>query len=193
MNFLAHIYLSREHDEIKIGNFMADVLKGNSYLTHSDNIQKGVELHRAIDYFSDNHPVFRQTKHRLHPIYGHYSGVITDMYYDYCLAKNFADYHPQPLEDYVQAFYILLQTHWELLPDKIQRMSRHMIANNWLVSYKTLEGMQTIFYQMDYRSKFKSNMKNATQELSLWEAEINAEFKLFFKDILAYTKDFLDE
>lgn len=193
MNFLAHIYLSGEHNDIKIGNFMADVLKGNSYLDYPKDIQKGVELHRAIDYFSDNHLIFRQTKQRLHSNYGHYSGVITDMYYDYCLAKNFSNYHPLTLEVFAQQFYDLLQKKWDILPDKIQRMSRYMIENNWLVMYQSIDGMKTILYQMDYRSVFKSNMQFAYKDLIKWETDIEAEFKLFFEDIKTHVKSYLNE
>ena len=36
MNFLAHIYLSGENENIKIGNFIADAVKGKS----TKNIQQ---------------------------------------------------------------------------------------------------------------------------------------------------------
>ena len=83
MNFLAHIYLSGDNDLIKIGNFMADGVRGNDYLDFPEEIQKGIILHRAIDTFTDAHPIFRKSKHRLHEKYGHYSGVIIDILYDH--------------------------------------------------------------------------------------------------------------
>ena len=169
MNFLAHIYLSGNDTFCIIGNFMADVVRGNQYLQYPEQIQKGILLHRFIDFYTDQHPVFRQTKHRLHENYGHYSGVITDMYYDYFLAKNWGKFHQDSIEIYANNFYQLLQEHRDLLPDKIQRMSKHMIADNWLVSYQSIQGMQRILYQMDYRTGFKSKMQFATKELQIWE------------------------
>ena len=79
MNFLAHIYLSGDDDLIKIGNFMADGIRGLDYLDYPPKVQKGILLHRAIDTFTDAHPIFRKSKHRLHEKYGHYSGVIIDI------------------------------------------------------------------------------------------------------------------
>jgi acyl carrier protein phosphodiesterase len=76
MNFLAHIYLSGNNDLLKIGNFMADSIRGNSYLAYPNEVQKGILLHRYIDTFTDAHPIYRKSKHRLHEKYGHYSGVI---------------------------------------------------------------------------------------------------------------------
>lgn len=183
MNFLAHIYLSGNDTFRILGNFMADVVRGNQYMQYPEQIQKGILLHRFIDFYTDQHPVFRQTKHRLHEGYGHYSGVITDMYYDHFLAKNWSKFHQDSLEIYANNFYQLLQEHQDLLPDKIQRMSRHMIADNWLVNYQSIQGMQLILYQMDYRTGFKSKMQFATKELQLWETEMEQEFFHFFQDL----------
>ena len=71
---------------------MADSVKGNHYLYFEKEIQKGVLLHRFIDSFTDFHPTYRKSKHRLHTKYGHYSGVIMDIFYDHFLAKNWTKY-----------------------------------------------------------------------------------------------------
>jgi acyl carrier protein phosphodiesterase len=92
MNFLAHIYLSGDNDLLKIGNFMADSIRGNQYLQYPDEIKKGILLHRFIDTFTDAHLIYRKSKHRLHEKYGHYSGVIMDIVYDHFLAKNWNHY-----------------------------------------------------------------------------------------------------
>ena len=91
MNFLAHIYLSGNNDLIKIGNFMADGIRGNDYLKFPDDVKKGILLHRQIDTFTDLNPIYRKSKHRLHAKYGHYSGVIMDILYDHYLAKNWSN------------------------------------------------------------------------------------------------------
>lgn len=80
MNFLAHIYLSAEIDELKIGNFIADSVKGKAYLKFPEMIQNGIILHRGIDSFTDGHPIVRKSTHRLFPFYSHYSGVIVDIF-----------------------------------------------------------------------------------------------------------------
>lgn len=183
MNFLAHIYLSGDNDYIKIGNFMADGIKGDNYNNYPNAIKKGILLHRAIDSFTDMHPIFRKSKHRLHEKYGHYSGVIMDIFYDHFLAKNWHLYCKTPLEIYVNNFYDLLQTHFNILTVRIQKMYPNMIQQNWLLSYASIEGISTILYQMDYRTKFQSKMQYAVEELKLFYTDFEEEFILFFEDI----------
>ena len=62
MNYLAHIYLSGENQRIQLGNFMGDGIRGKDYLHFHEDIQLGVLLHRAIDSYTDMHPVFRKSK-----------------------------------------------------------------------------------------------------------------------------------
>ncbi len=122
MNFLAHLYLSPENTEIMIGNFIADHIRGNKFSHYSEAIQKGIYLHRAIDSFTDAHEIVRTSKRRLHERYGHYDGVIIDIFYDHFLAKNWADYSQIPFEIFTQSIYTLLNNKKQMLPEKTQEL-----------------------------------------------------------------------
>lgn len=189
MNFLAHIYLSGDNDLLKIGNFMADSIRGNSYLDYPDELRKGILLHRSIDSFTDAHPIYRKSKHRLHEKYGHYSGVIMDIVYDHFLAKNWKTYSDVSLENYAAAFYKLLQDQYELLTEKTQKMIPYMIGKNWLVSYASLEGLEMILFQMDYRTKHRANMQEAIAEVIQYYKEFEEEFMLFFEELQNHCKE----
>ncbi|VXB65497.1 ACP phosphodiesterase [Flavobacterium sp. 9AF] len=183
MNFLAHIYLSGDNDLIKIGNFMADGIKGDDYKNYSTDLRKGILLHRAIDSYTDSHPIFRKSKHRLHEHYGHYSGVIMDIFYDHFLAKNWSLYSDIPLSQYVFNFYKLLENNFDILTLRIQKMFPSMVKENWLVSYADIYGLNKILYQMDYRTQFQSKMQYATNELREYYEDFESEFFIFFEDI----------
>ena len=189
MNFLAHIYLSGDNDLLKIGNFMADSIRGNSYENYPEEIKKGILLHRSIDSFTDMHPVYRQSKHRLHEKYGHYSGVIMDIFYDHFLAKNWANYSNKKLEEYADEFYQLLRDNYDLLTAKIQGMMPYMIARNWLVSYASISGLEMILFQMDHRTKNRVAMHEAIVELQEFYLEFEAEFTLFFEELQQHCKN----
>lgn len=193
MNYLAHIYLSGTNDLLKIGNFMADSIRGHHYLDYPDELRKGILLHRYIDTFTDAHPIYRKSKHRLHEKYGHYSGVIMDIVYDHYLAKNWASYSDVPLEKYAAIFYKLLLDNYDILTEKTQKIIPYMIARNWLVAYATLEGLETILFQMDYRTKHRANMQEAIVEIQLFNKEFEEEFTLFFEELKNHCEEKLIE
>ncbi len=193
MNFLAHIYLSGDDEGITIGNFIADGIKGKKYKNYPAKIQKGILLHRAIDSYTDSHPTVKQSTKRLHKNYGHYSGVIVDILYDHFLAKNWKQYHTMPLDEYIQDFYELLRTNFEVLPLRIQRMMPYMISDNWLLSYATIQGISKILTQMNVRTKGISKMNFAVLELEEYYTEFEQEFTDFFDELIAYSKNKLSE
>ena len=189
MNFLAHIYLSGDNDLIKIGNFMADGIRGKQYENYPLEIQKGIILHRAIDTFTDAHPIFRQSTKRLHNNYHHYAGVIVDILYDHFLAKNWNKYSDEKLEDFVEQFYKSLHDNNNVLSERAIRIMPILIEENWLVSYQTIEGIKHILTQMDRRTKNQSKMQFATQELLEFYSEFEDEFTQFFNELILFSND----
>lgn len=189
MNFLAHIFLSNNDNQITIGNFIADGIRGKRYKKYPINIQKGILLHRQIDTFTDAHPTVRMSTKRLHRNYGHYSGVIVDILYDHFLAKNWTQYSHIPLPDYIENFYDLLEDNFETLPVRIQKMMPHMIADNWLLSYAKIEGIQKVLDGMNRRTKNRSGMNTATVELQEFYTEFEEEFTSFFEELRAFSEE----
>jgi acyl carrier protein phosphodiesterase len=188
MNFLAHIYLSGDNDELKIGNFVADGIHGKPH-DFPLGVQKGIVLHRAIDSYTDAHPIFRQGTKRLHAAYHHYAGVIMDIFYDHFLAKNWANYSAIPLEDYAAGFYKLLDDNYDILPERSKGMIPHMTKYNWLVTYADIEGIARTLTQMDQRTKNASNMRFSVKELVEYYEMFEAEFTQFFEEIQAFVKE----
>ncbi len=193
MNFLAHIYLSGEDDRITIGNFIADKIHGKTYKKYPIDIQKGILLHREIDTFTDAHPIVRQSTKRLHINYGHYSSVIVDILYDHFLAKNWKAYSTIPLKDFTVSFYNLLEESYEILPLRIKNLMPFMIADNWLLNYSKIEGVQQVLDGMNRRTKYKSKMNEATKELKIHYNEFEEEFTLFFDELITFSKNKLIE
>lgn len=187
MNFLAHIYLSGDNDLIKIGNFMADGIHGKQFDIFPMGIQKGIILHRAIDTFTDAHPVFRQSTKRLHANYHHYSGIIVDIFYDHFLAKNWNSYSNESLEDYSERFYQSLRDNFDDLTPKTQKMMPYLIAHNWLLSYQSIDGIESVLTKMDTRMKHESNMRFSIAELKTFYSEFESEFTTFFEDLIVHS------
>ena len=186
MNFLAHIYLSGNNKDLILGNFIADSIKGRKYLQYPPEIQKGILLHRQIDTYTDSHPLVRASASKLHKNYSHYSGVIVDIFYDHFLASHWNEYSEVPLEKFVADFYILLQNNFDLLPAPVQRFLPYMVADNWLLSYGSIEGIGRILYQMNIRTKNIVQMDCAVDDLKEHYSEFKQEFNEFFPQLQDY-------
>lgn len=193
MNFLAHIYLSGNNPCVIIGNFMADSIKGLQYKAYDKNIQKGILLHRQIDTRTDAHPNFKSSTKRLHANYGHYSGIIVDIFYDHFLAKNWNDYSSQSLSEFADINYRLFQKNFKRLTPQIQYMLPHMVQNNWLYNYQFINGISDTLNGMNRRTNGKSGMHQAMRELMAYYDAFESDFKLVFKDLMLVSKDFILE
>lgn len=193
MNYLAHIYLSGDNDLVTVGNFIADGIKGKNYKKYPRDLQIGILLHRNIDTYTDAHKTVRISTKRLHENYGHYSGVIVDILYDHFLAKNWSTYSDIPLADYVDTFYDSLEDNYSVLPSRIQKMMPYMVSDNWLLSYASIEGIARVLEGMNRRTKNRSGMDKAVNELEFFYKEFETEFSSFFDELIIFSKEKLKE
>ena len=171
-----------------IGNFIADSIRGKEYRQFPIGVQRGILLHRAIDTFTDHHPTTRKSSKRLHDKYSHYSRVIVDIFYDHFLARNWAMYHQAPLPEYVDAFYDLLESRFEILPPAVQKMMPYMIADNWLVSYSHMDGIARVLQGMNRRTRNRSGMDRAIEDLWLHYDKFETEFQSFFEELVIFSR-----
>ena len=192
MNFLAHLYLSGDNPNIKIGNFIGDFVKGKNLSDRFEaEIVKGIGLHREIDWFTDNHPVVKQSKDRLRPKYRHYSGVIVDVFYDHFLAKNWNQYSNHLLQDFAQACYATIQHYEIILPEEVKYMMPYMIKGNWLVNYSNLEGIQRALSGMARRTRFESKMEESVTDLQENYEDFKKEFESFFPNLIKNSENWI--
>lgn len=191
MNFLAHLYLSDNDEQLMIGNFIADSVKGSAFKNFPVQIQTGILLHRAIDFYSDNHSVFGKSAKRLRPKYKKYAGVVVDIFYDHFLAKNWKDYSEKPLKEFTGEVHSLMLKNSFYIPAKSLMFLKYAIRTNRLVSYATIQGIDEVLYGMSRRTKFNSNMELATAELKEFYPEFENEFRIFFEDARMFVSEWL--
>lgn len=193
MNYLAHIYLSEDQEMIRIGNFMADHIKGSKYKVYPTEVQKGILLHRKIDWFTDLDETARKSKRRLHDRYGLYRGIIIDIFYDHFLAANFSEYSEMALNDYASVFYSSLQANEELLPEQVRHMTEYMIRNDWLTSYAETEGIRQVLVGMNRRTDGRGKMDMAIEDLLEHYDDFELDFRHFFKKLRTFSSQNLQE
>ena len=192
MNFLAHAYLSFGQEEILVGNFIADFVRGKDIEKYPKKVQLGIQLHRAIDTYTYSHPLVKQVQSFLIPRFGHYSRVISDVFFDYFLAKNWNNYSDTPLEQFSLDSYRILSLYPQELPETFCRMFHWMRTQNWLYAYREPVGIQAALDGLSRRARFDSKMNESTQVLWEKEEEIEALFFVFFQDLETFAQATLD-
>ena len=188
MNFLAHAYLSFGQEEILVGNFIADFVRGKEIEKYPKKVQIGIQLHRAIDTYTDSHHLVKQVQSFLIPRFGHYSRVISDVFFDYFLAKNWNNYSDTVLEQFSLDSYGILSSYPQELPEAFCRMFHWMRTQNWLYAYREPVGIQAALDGLSRRARFDSKMNESTQVLWEKEEEIEALFFVFFQDLETFAQ-----
>jgi acyl carrier protein phosphodiesterase len=92
MNWLAHILLSEPNVENRLGNLLGDLVKGKDLDGLNCDLRRGVSRHYAIDRFTDSHPIIKISKSRIDKEYSKFAGILIDIFYDYLLVKNWANF-----------------------------------------------------------------------------------------------------
>jgi acyl carrier protein phosphodiesterase len=191
LNYLAHVFLSGSDEQLLVGNFIADAVKGKQAALYPQGIARGIRLHRLIDSYTDTHPVVAETKARLRPRYRKYAPVVADLYFDHFLASRFEEYATESLESYTARVYTLINRHFELLPERVQHFFPYMMKQNWLLSYAQVTGIGQALGGLSRRTSFVSGMETAGEELLENYSLYNRDFSLFFPELKAYVEEVL--
>ncbi|GAB4536332.1 MAG: hypothetical protein Tsb0014_24030 [Pleurocapsa sp.] len=79
MNWLAHLFLSQPQVEARLGNILADLVKGKEQPTLNSRFYRGIKCHLLIDSFADRHLIIKRSKQRIIAQYKRYSGLLVDI------------------------------------------------------------------------------------------------------------------
>jgi len=192
MNFLAHLLLAAppaapDYLGRLTGQFIADSVPGRRLEAYPAAVQAGIRAHRAIDTFTDQHPVVRRSTARLREAgTGKYAGVVSDVFMDHFLARNFSEFAGEGLAGFTQRVYADLASQEALFPAPVQRFFPHLVQHNWLLHYAGLEGIGRALLGLSRRAAPGSGMDTATEELAHHYAAYEADFREFFPELQAY-------
>ena len=184
MNYLAHVYLSRENIDLAIGNFIADNIKGNNYKKFNINWQKGILLHRFIDSYTDSHYIFREHSKLFFDSHRHYSRVLIDIFYDHFLAKNWKKYSHISLENFEFDFCKSLAKNLNKFPNEMSNKIRFFICQKWFTKYSSIKGLIYILEKMDNKTQYESKFVTSIEKFISFAPEMESQFFIFFEDMI---------
>jgi acyl carrier protein phosphodiesterase len=192
MNYLAHAYLSFNEPGILTGNMISDFVKGKKKFDFSLVIQRGIALHRAIDEFTDFHPVTQQAKSYFKKDYRLYAGAFIDVVYDHFLANDknqFID--EKELDSFCQSTYLNLQNNCTGLPEKFLQMLPYMQQQNWLFHYSHRAGIEKSFVGLVRRAAYLSESDIAFSIFNTHYHELENCYQLFFPELKVFAAQYV--
>ncbi len=188
MNFLAHLYLSGDDEKLITGNFIADHVKGKNYLKYPEKIAEGIILHRKIDSFTDEHPLFREVKKLFRSEFGLYSGVVTDLIFDHFLAARWENYHQLTLRQFAKKVHAVLLANIFHLPSRVQGFLPAIIKSRRLESYAQVSGIRQSMDIMSRHTTLPSKAEIATEIMVENYDFIGIHFSDFMEELILFTE-----
>ena len=194
MNYLAHAYLSFNEPEILAGNMISDFVKGKKKFDYSLTIQQGIALHRAIDQFTDFHPVTQEAKSYFKKDYRLYSGAFVDVVFDHFLANDKNEFsNDKELDSFCQSTYHNLQNNSSVFPEKFLQMLPYMKKQNWLFHYGSRQGIEKSFGGLVRRAVYLSESAIAFSIFNNYYQELEKCYQLFFPEIKKFSAQYVSE
>lgn len=188
MNYLAHLYLADCAGSSLIGNLMGDFVRGRLDGRFAARIEHGIRLHRRVDSFTDRHPAVRRSRHRLPAAWRRHAGIMVDVFYDHFLAREWEAYHPESLEAFAARVYAALDSQRDELDQGLQRAAPHLRANNVLVAYRHLAGVERALVSVSRRLSHPNPLGHAAQALADDDGGLRDDFHELLPDLVRFAR-----
>jgi len=191
MNFLAHSYLSFSEEQL-VGNMIADFVKNRDVARLPESIQKGIKLHRAIDTFTDAHPLIHEAKAPFRPLVRLYSGAFVDVAFDYFLANDTTENSQCEWQEHSQRVYAVLRRYEEFLPEVFKKVLDKMQQDDWLYNYRNEWGIEYSFRNVVNKAQFLDKTTNVFPAFLANKDFLREKYEIFFPEIKLFAQDFVD-
>ncbi|MCX2542102.1 ACP phosphodiesterase [Pseudomonas sp. COW5] len=182
MNYLAHLHLGGQRPGQLLGSLYGDFVKGRLQGQFDPEIEAAITLHRQIDVFTDRHPLVDASLARFSTTRRRYAGIVLDVFFDHCLARDWALYADRPLGQFTTDVYRVLSSERQL-PERLAKIAPHMVANDWLGSYQEFEMLEQVLRGISRRLSKPEELAGAMQELRRLYEPLSDDFRLFYPQL----------
>lgn len=179
MNYLAHLHLGGLRPAQLLGSLYGDFVKGPLPGRFAPELEASIQLHRSIDSFTDAHPLIKDAVARFPAQRRRYAGIVLDVFFDHCLARDWALYAEQPLDAFTANVYRVLAAEPEL-PERLALIAPRMAAHDWLGSYREFEVLEQVLGGISRRLSRPEGLAGAMHELQALYQPLSADFTEFY-------------
>nr|WP_218163483.1 ACP phosphodiesterase [Marinospirillum alkaliphilum] len=162
---------------------MKGPLKGD----YPAELEAAIQLHRRIDAWTDQHPQPGKARGRFQPELRRYSGIVLDVFFDHCLAAHWQDYADEPLMQFTQRVYQVLQDQADL-PGRLQQMAPYLIEDDWLGSYREFAVLRQVLHGMSRRMRCPQLEAVFWPQLQQHYGELLQDFRTFYPQLQQFVR-----
>lgn len=191
MNHLAHCFLSFGDEDLLLGNFIGDFVKGRDWERYPPPVQRGILLHRSIDSFTDNHPLAVQSATRIRAYAGRYARPFVDILYDHLLAIYWDKHSTEPFSVFAEKTYVQLNNRVNEMPPFLQERLPKMLAGQFLHGYTHREGLDWVLQQFSKRIPGKIDQQALSNAFFEQIETFSTDFNGFFPELVAHAQETL--
>lgn len=193
MNFLAHLHLSHDTPDHRVGNVLADFVRNQTVKLLPETIQAGVRQHRAVDAFTDRHAQVQRSIVRISKNWGWFSGIVIDVYYDHVLAQEWGRYCDEPLRGFADRMYGVMAACVPHVEAAARPFFERFIADDRLVRYATADGIADTLARISRRIAERMPtravaLQDAMPDLLANDAGLRDDFRLFYPELMAFAR-----
>lgn len=168
MNFLAHLYLARDDDDLMLGGLLGDFVRGRWVLrNYSHGVREGIELHRWIDSTTDRAPEVEALRTVFPDDFRRWAGIVIDLAFDHELARRWREFSTESLAGFDARIRTLLAANSELLPAPLVRFMDYADQRGLFATYRFEQEMLFSLRGVGRRMK-RANPLDRTWEI--WPA-----------------------
>ena len=172
------------------GNLLGDFVKGKDLSHLPQHWQQGIRLHRAIDVYTDNHPIVKQLRTELGPL-RRYGGIIIDILFDHILAKQFTQHnHGETLACFAAKVYADFLQQPQPLPENFLPISQRMAAYDWLTSYQHADILKRVLERTSLRLSRQPPLHDAHAWYLQQQPYLDQLFAAFYADLVSMVNNY---
>lgn len=188
MNFLAHFHLAWPDDGLIAGGLEGDYIKGPLKGQLPGGIERGVQLHRAIDGFTDSHPAVEEVRSEFQGGLRRYAGILIDLSFDHFLSRHWEQFAELDLPDFNSGIYRSLEQQRELLSPNAQRMHARLVEHDLLGMYQQWETVAASAERIGTRFRRENPFTAIDDELEQRRDQLEQAFLDFYPDLVEFAK-----
>jgi acyl carrier protein phosphodiesterase len=188
MNFLAHFHLAWPDEGLIVGGLEGDYVKGPLRGLQPANIERGVKLHRAIDAYTDSHPLIQQLRRELPPALRRYAGIVIDLSFDHYLSRHWSRFSTVDLPHFNCGVYRVLTAHEDTLTDGARRMLTRLVEHDLLNLYMAWETVPATAARIGQRFKRQNPFLDLDRQLSPAKGTLERTFLNFYPQLQSFSK-----